>query len=280
VVLIGAEIVECISPHARVESRGGDRRSVRLDVDGPTANLLLVIGDGSAVFVPVMRGYAASLVFDEGELTDVSFEPVQGTARWQAFSRQEDHLHALRRLIADAARGGFFHPDVAVASALAQQVMGSSHGEGAMALLDPSLALYAAYAFQDVRMTAEIQELRRLLANGLSASLFDIDLLAGRLRGAAQPARDLPVDQSEDPDRDLDPDPGLAPGAIPDSGARPFHHPPFPMLARGWSLLSAHGVVLPATLAGIERQLLPSLWTHFNPAGGSRLRDLMLARRL
>jgi hypothetical protein len=225
---------------------------VRVDVDGATANLLLVIDDGSAVLVPVMRGYTATLVFDEHELMDVSFEPVQGTARWQAFGRQENHLHALRRLIADAARGGFFHPETAAASALARQLTGSRNGEGAMALLDPSLALYAAYALQDARMTAEIQQLRRFLSNELSVSFFDVDLLAGAIQGAMRPA----------------PDPFSSP------------RPPFPMLSRGWSLLSAHGVVLPAALAGIEQQLLPSLWTHFNPAGESRLRDLMLARRM
>jgi len=259
-ILVGAEIADCISPHARVGSKGADRRSVRVDVDGPAANLLLVIGDGSAVLVPAMRGYAATLVFDEGELTDVSFEPVEGTARRQAFSRQENHLRALRRLIADAARGGFFHPDAAVASELARQVTRSRNGEGAMGLLDPSLALYAAYALQDGRMTGEIQELMRFLSSELSASFFDVDLLAGGLRGAMQPA--------PDPAREPDPSPS------------PSLRPPFPMLARGWALLSAHGVVLPAPLEGIEQELLPSLWTHFNPAGGSRLRDLMLARRL
>jgi hypothetical protein len=52
------------------------------------------------------------------------------------------------------------------------------------------------------------------------------------------------------------------------------------MLARGWGLLSASGVALPDGLEGIQRELLPSLWTHFNPAGAIRLREMMLARRL
>ena len=80
--------------HARVGSKGADRRRIRVDLDGPAANLLLVIDDGSGVLVPAIASSAATLVFDEGELTDVSFEPVEGSARRQAFSRQEHHLRA------------------------------------------------------------------------------------------------------------------------------------------------------------------------------------------
>jgi hypothetical protein len=114
-------------------------------------------------------------------------------------------------------------------------------------MVDPALALYAAYAFHDLQSTGRIRELRESLKDEVEISFFDLELLSG---DAPRP-----------------------PG-------RPACFPPFPLLAHGWSLLPAFGVSLPDGFAGIESELLPSLWTHFNAAGARRLSDLMLARRL
>jgi hypothetical protein len=241
--VLGAEIADCLGAQVPIERVAGDSRRLALAPGGPpSAGLLLILGDGSGVFVPVIREFVASLVFEAGELVDVAYEPAEGTSRWQDFSRRADHLRELRRLVAGAARGGVFHPEAATMAALARQMQYVPTRAGD-ALVDPALALHAAYALHDLRMSDAIRDIARALTRELSLALFDVALLAGEL-----------------------------PAAMPE--------PPFPMLVRGWALLSAAGAALPDGLEGIQRELLPSLWTHFNPAGASRLRKLMLARSL
>lgn len=233
--VVGAGIGDCLSVAARVALVPGDLTLARVELSGPAANVLLMPADGSGVLIPALRGFVATLAFEDGELVDVSYEPSGDTPRSAAFNRRAGQLHALRKVIAGAARSGVFRLEEDRAAMLTRQMQYDG-------LIDPALALYAAYALHGLRMTAGIRRLAQTLREELEMSFFDIELLSG--------------------------------------GPRDAHHPPFPMLAQGWALLPAFGAVLPEGLESIQRELLPSLWTHFNPAGASRLRELMLARRL
>jgi len=249
IVVRGADVADCLGARASLDRHAGDIR-LTLELAGTSENLLLVTGDGSGVFVPVARDLIATLVFDDGELVDVAYEPALGASYWQDFQRGAGHLRALRRLVASAARSGIFHPEAETAATLARQMhYGLAQVGGVM--VDPALALQVAYALYDQRRSDAIRDIGQALARELSLSFFDLALLAGDRQGATSP-----------------------------TALHPTLRPPFPMLARGWALLSAAGVALPDGLEGIQRDLLPSLWTHFNPAGANRLRELMLARRL
>jgi hypothetical protein len=48
-----------------------------------------------------------------------------------------------------------------------------------------------------------------------------------------------------------------------------------PLLSQGWTLLRAFEVRLPAALAPLVEQRLPSLWTMFDAQGAKRLRELI-----
>jgi hypothetical protein len=101
---------------------------------------------------------------------------------------------------------------------------------------DPTMALYAAYAYHDLRDHARIVDMQAHLTEDLGFQFFDIALLAGGLRGKM---------------------------ATRDGSVIPFA----PMLSQGWHLLSAYGAVMPQALTGLERHTLPSLWTLFDRTG-------------
>lgn len=145
----------------------------------------------------------------------------------------DDGAAALRSTIAVAARNGTLRLDRDLAKLLAERMAADTQ-------IDLSLALYAAYAFYDQQMTASIRQLSKALKDQASISLFDISLLAGELNGVTLP--------------------------------QPGYHPGLPMLARAWALLPAAKISVTDELRDIKKELLPSLWSHFNPTGAQRLR--------
>ncbi|WP_428422499.1 caspase family protein [Methylibium sp.] len=240
--VLGAKVAECVSPGVGIDLFPDNRSLVRIDLPGPAANVLLVLADGSGMLLPAVRGFVTALSIEDGELADVAYEPSDNTARWQDFVGQAAELRALRGVVASSARDGVFRLEGDKAAALATRMQYAKQ-------IDPALALYAAYAYHDLQMTERIRHMDLALKGELSMSFFDLGLLSGALgAGAGAPATG--------------------------------HYPMLPMLSQGWALLSAFKLGLPDGLAGIQRELLPSLWTHFNPAGARRLRELMVARRL
>jgi hypothetical protein len=58
-------------------------------------------------------------------------------------------------------------------------------------------------------------------------------------------------------------------------GTEPDVFPFVPLLSQGWALLAAHRISFPPSLAGLERRLVPSLWTLFDSQGVDMLRAAM-----
>ena len=105
--------------------------------------------------------------------------------------------------------------------------------------VDPGMAIYAAYAYHDQQERQHLNEMLDYLRIDIGVTFYDLALLTRRL----------------------------------DSVGPVF--PPYPMLAQGWSLLNAFGARLPSSLEGMQRHVVPSLWTTFDPAGVDQLRYAM-----
>jgi hypothetical protein len=110
--------------------------------------------------------------------------------------------------------------------------------------LDPTLAVYAAYAYDDIGRRDRIHEMSGYMRNDLGMRLFDIALLAGEIDGKTA-GRDRKV--------------------------LGF----MPLLAQGWALLEARRVSLPESLRDIRSKLVSSVWTMFDAAGIERIRAAM-----
>ncbi len=239
----GAQIIDAYSRQARAELLGASGEILRIhDIAPPAANVLLIFDGGSGAVLPAIPDFVAALTFEDGELANVTYEPSDRSWRWSELGAKLEELRSLRSVIASSAQLGVFRLEGNQAPELAQRMQ---YAKG----IDPTMALYAAYAYHDLQRRDKINEMQAYMKADLGLRLFDIALLA----------------------RGLD---GQRAGAVKD--VFPF----VPLLSQGWALLKAYGASLPASLAGIERHLLPSLWSLFDSAGVAMVRAAMHAQEV
>jgi hypothetical protein len=235
----GATFAEAFSPHVQTELFGA-RDVVRVEPpQRPGSSVLLVFEDGAGVVLPAIPEFLTALTVEEGELVDVAYEPSDNTWRWGEFSDRAEEIRSLRAVAAAAAHDGVFRLEGADAEAIARR-MQLAKG------VDPALAIYAAYAYQDIQLTDRIREMSMYMRDDLGGAFFDVALLARALDGE-------------------------------EVASLPYLLSFVPLLSQGWGLLNAHQVQLPAQLEGIEQALKSSLWTMFNRAGVEQLRATLQA---
>jgi hypothetical protein len=223
----GANLAAVIArPDVHVEQLGTDLARV-WDPPSPATNVMLVFehpgGSATGTVLPAVPGFLAALTVEDGELVDVAYEPSDTDWRFGIFREQADDLRALRAVVSSSSRDGVFRLEGEDALGLARRMQVAKG-------IDPTLGLYAAYAYHDLGRRDLITSMSGYMRDDLGAPLFDVALLA----------RDLPgVDAL-----------GVA-----------------PLLAQGWSLLDAYGVTPAAGLQDLRRCLEASLWSLYNGAG-------------
>jgi hypothetical protein len=203
-------------------SEGGRRLEVTLPPRVRAASILVQFGDGSATLAPVFARHVTQLGFDDDGLLDDLVVAAGGAA-----GRDGGGLTApaadLRAVIAATASLGVLRVDQAHdAEALARQF-------DAMIVIEPGMAVHAAYAFFDARRYDVVAALGQRLQSRLKTRIFDLALL----------------------------------GREPDSCAV---FPLVPMRTTGWPLVEPLGWRLPKELLALRRHLRPALWTHFESA--------------
>jgi hypothetical protein len=239
--LEGARVIEAFSGTGHAEVADGGGRYVRFAPEAPATSVLLVLDDGSSVLVPAVAEFIGALRFEEGEFTDLAYEPSEYTWRWDMYLERREVLRGLRDVISAAADLGVFRLEGEDAFALAARMQYAKS-------VDPSLALYAAYAYHDLGRTNLIHMMNGYLGSDLNFTFFDIALLGRRLDGRRV---------------------AEAPEVV----------PAVPLLAQGWALLQAFRVTLHEEIADLHRHVSPSLWTQFTPPGTDVLRPLVHSGR-
>jgi hypothetical protein len=232
----GTTLREAISSGARVEVIQPERTRVRVAMDAAPATVLLVFEDGSSALLPALRDQVARVRIDPDEgIVDVSYEPTGNGGRWPSFAPSAEDLRSLRARVAEAARENSLHMNKLLADRLPTRLRYAGH-------LDPSLALYVAYALHDAGLTRQLQALAADARHDIGRAFLDLDLLA-RAPLEASVLRT-------------------------------------PMLSRGWSMLRAFGVPESPEIDGLRQALRESLWTHFTEDGTRQLKQLISTRRL
>jgi hypothetical protein len=226
----GSRFAAITSPHARAEPFDGGEVVRMWNVPYAGALVLHELEDGTGVVLPAIPDFLVALTIDDGELVDVAYEPSDNTWRWHAFADRAGEVRALRAVASASTRNGVFEleGDNALAFARAMQ-----REKG----VDPTLAVYAAYAYRDLRRRDLIEQMADYMESDLGGVLYDVAMLAGEL------------------DR-----PTL--GFV-------------PLLSQGWPLRRALGATVPRSLEGLEAHLVPSTWTLFDATGAARIRAAM-----
>jgi hypothetical protein len=251
----GAEVALAVShPLLRTQTlTAGDGRSrpalIRLDTrDARAGSVALRFADGAGTVVAGLRGFVANVVVDEGRVVDVSYIPASGTSDRSMYESERARVDSLHAAVATAARFGVFRIEGGrtnreqAARQLADRIR-------VLKGIDPTLGLYAAYAYSDAGLPNQVQSVRDFMRGDLGVDLFDVAMLAGGLTG-----------------RSLD---GPA-----------VTFPFCPMLAQGWSLIRVKDVRLAREVNEARDHLRQSLWTTFDREGIEPLMEALREGRL
>jgi hypothetical protein len=195
----------------------------------------LMFEDGSGTIVAALPGFIGTLTVDGGRVMSVTYLPSRNSDRWNEYGDDRRRLDELRALVATAAKFGVFRIEgaaddkVAAARRLADQIR-------VLKGIDPTLGIYAAYAYADANLTEQVRSVYSFMQEDLRSDLFDVALLAGALSGKRIEG--------------------------------PYDVVPFcPMLSQGWQLLRVKEVSLSEQVERARGDLRQALWTTFGPRG-------------
>jgi hypothetical protein len=233
--VIGATVVGAISPLFLAEV---GTQFVRLHPPAGgalSASVLIEFGGGSGAVLPGLAGYVGHIFVDGGTVTNVNYVPSANSARWHDYQSERTRVEALRATVAAAAGLGVFRISREEAASFADKIR-------VLKALDPTLGLYAAYAYASAGLEDDVRSVLEFMREDLHSELFDVAMLARR-RVSAHEAGPNPI--------------------------APF----CPMLRQGWSLLPVRDGQLADSVRQARDWLLPGLWTTFAPGGVLRLRQ-------
>lgn len=224
-------------PGVTIQTRSDEILSLRLEQSAKS--VLLQFDGGIGTVIPAIAGFLTTVSLQDGELVDVAYEPSANTSRWQEFSRKAAEIRTLRGLAASASHHGRFRLD-AINSLVVARAMQYAKG------IDPTLSIYAAYAYHDLQEIDRIRSMAAYQRDDLGTILFDVALLSRSLF-------EKTVNNN--------------------SGVVPFA----PLFSQGWPLLSANRVRLHPALDGIESTMRESVWSLFQGRGMKMLENALLS---
>ena len=221
---------------------------VEVDVRGPrAASVALRFSDGTGTVIAALDTFIATVVVEEGRVVSVSYEPSRENWLRGEFEHDEARLGQMRTAVATAAQFGVFRIDGTEATRTDKARRLADYirlGKG----LDPTLGVYAAYAYADVNLMSQVRSVRMFMRDNLEGvDVFDVAMLSGDLAGKP-------------------------PGSV---RAFPF----CPMLSQGWGYLRVRDVRLPEGVAAARDHLRHSLWLTLDPQGVRIVEDALRSGR-
>jgi aspartate 1-decarboxylase len=228
--------------HRLVEGNGSSEPTVvQINNRGKRQeSIALQFEHGSGTVIAGLEGYVATVVADNDKVVSVSYE--QAKEGPLAITPPNEHVAQLRAVVATAAKFGVFRIDgpPGVRESNAAKLADTIRIEKSF---DPTLGIYAAYAYATAGLVEEIRSVYSILKEE-GIELFDVALLADRVL--------IPLTA--------------------DITTRPIA--PFcPMLNQGWQFLAVKNVTLSPRLAEAQTHILPSLWTTFDGEGMSIIKS-------
>lgn len=201
------------------------------DDNRPTTILLLFPNTKSAVPLAVLPEFIGTIVLENNKVININYSPSMNSNKWKYAAGRDQQIEKSRAYIATAARYGLFKLEgekdfiVNMASYLRMDKA-----------FDPTLGLYAAYAYAQGGDNKGIKSIYGYMKNEPEPVLFDVSMLT-QVTNNVQPEDLVKV--------------------------APF----CPLLTQGWSYLSTDYDLFQPILKDLSKYLVPGLWTTFNSKG-------------
>jgi hypothetical protein len=197
---------------------------------GQSCSVLLCFGDGSGTVVAALSDYIANVIVEKGKVIAVNYVPSMNSHRGQNYHNVRKRIEPLRATVAASVRHGAFIVERGRGEALADRIR-------VMKEFDPTLGLYAAYAYADAGLRKDVNSVLRYMYKDLQANLFDVAMLARSWKKVSKVA--------------------------------PF----CPMLSQGWSLVRPLKAPMHPVVAEAGTFRRESLWTTFELKGVDLLKE-------
>jgi hypothetical protein len=208
---------------------------VRVRMGNSSGSVVVRFADGTGTCLIALTGYVGTVTVEDGRVVNVSYTPARNTPRWDAYVYQQDEVEKRRAFVAVAARSGLLKIEKDRAASFADYVR-------QLKILDPTLGIYAAYAYSQAGMIDEVESVFDWMASDYQVPvLFDVALLANRLGNQT----------------------GVRIGGR------------TPMLTQGWALLN-EGLPVPKELLQASNYTLPALWTTLSAEGVAFLSNMLM----
>jgi len=234
--IVGNEIADVIvANNIREIFFENNREQIRIYQDEFASSALIVLRNGQSIPVAILKGYIGTLVFDKNRLLTIDYTPSRNSYKYQDFKENEKEIKFVRAFIASAANEGFdyqktFENEFNKDGQMRYDNPGSFLRREKS--LDPSLGLYAVYAYMQAGKISDVKSVYRYMRDESDNMLFDIAMLAGKLKAE-------------------------------NSRLAPF----CPMLSLGWAYRKRFEDYLHPQLLEASNFLVPNLWTTFDQYG-------------
>lgn len=243
----GAQPLSAISDLGRCEIfNEGNAWHIRVEPNDQFASneggsVVIVFEGGSVTVLAVLMGFIGAVAVDQGRVVNVSYTPSQNSNLWVDYVHVAKELAERRAVVGALARQGMFRVERGSAARNVKYIR-------AMKTLDPTLGLYAAYAYQQIGDMKGVESVFEYMSQERVPVPFDVAMIAERIEVRALAYAG--VDQAHDP--------------LPNK----LQVAPFcPMLTQGWALMDLNEMPRSDLLKEMRQHLLPGLWLTLNQAG-------------
>ena len=176
--------------------RNGDGSSeaaiVQIDPRGQRQDgVALEFEDGSGTIIAVLQGYVANIMVESGNVISVSYSPAKRGDQLATSQPNKSRADRIRALVATSAKFGVFRIDgpPEISRKNAEQLAKAIRVEEPV---DPTLAIYATYAYADAGLYEQMRSLHEIMKSRLGIDLFDVAMLSGALSAGGSVEAQVP----------------------------------------------------------------------------------------
>lgn len=239
-IIIGTEIIDvCTNCDFEIYTEKS-RTHIKIENFESSETVLVILKNGHSVPLAILKNFIGTAVFKKNSLLTVNYTPSENSYKYETFKKQESEINFVRSFVASAANEGFDYIKT-FEKEIDDYFINHYYGNPGSFLrqeksLDPSLSLYASYAYIQAGKHKDIRSIFEHMEK--SDLIFDVVMLAGK------------VDQIKN--------------------LTPF----CPMISLGWAYSSKFEHIMEPKIIQASKTLIPSLWTTFDKVGTKIIKDL------
>ncbi len=242
--IIGTSIKDVLTNSVKDVFSENNKIHIRIYPNLNAKTALIILKNGYSIPIAIIEGYIGTLVFKKNQLLTINYTPSRNSYKFHFFEQNENRIGFVRSFVASAANEGFDYSQTFNNEFTSDGHVNYSNAGSYLRQeksIDPSLGLYAVYAFRQEGKIKDIKSVYRFMAEESDNMIFDIAMLANNL--------------SRERER-------LAPFC--------------PMIAIGWAYRHHFDEFLNPEIREASNFLVPSLWTTFDKKGTEIIRKYFI----